>query len=56
MPKNLRPRIVAAIPVVELPEKGSRIQSFSFVEGAVQKERGSPNYFKFTRELKSAKI
>ena len=24
--------------------------------GAVQKEMGSPNYFKFTRELKSAKI
>ncbi len=29
-----------------------------FVErlGAVQKEMGSPNYFKFTREFKSAKI
>ena len=25
-------------------------------KGAVQKEMGSPNYFKFTRELKSAKI
>ena len=25
-------------------------------DGAVQKEMGSPNYFKFTRELKSAKI
>ena len=25
-------------------------------EGAVQKEMGSPNYFKFTREFKSAKI
>ena len=25
-------------------------------EGAVQKETGSPNYFKFTREFKSAKI
>ena len=25
-------------------------------EGAVQKEMGSPDYFKFTRELKSAKI
>ena len=24
--------------------------------GAVQKETGSPNYFKFTREFKSAKI
>ena len=24
--------------------------------GAVQKEMGSPNYFKFTREFKSAKI
>ena len=24
--------------------------------GAVQKEMDSPNYFKFTRELKSAKI
>ena len=24
--------------------------------GAVQKEMSSPNYFKFTRELKSAKI
>ena len=26
------------------------------IGGAVQKEMGSPNYFKFTRELKSAKI
>ena len=25
-------------------------------ERAVQKEMGSPNYFKFTREFKSAKI
>ena len=25
-------------------------------EGAVQKEMGSPNYFKFTSEFKSAKI
>ena len=25
-------------------------------EGGVQKEMGSPNYFKFTREFKSAKI
>ena len=25
-------------------------------DGAVQKEMGSPNYFKFTREFKSAKI
>lgn len=25
-------------------------------QGAVQKETGSPNYFKFTREFKSAKI
>ena len=25
-------------------------------EGAVQKEMGSPNFFKFTREFKSAKI
>ncbi len=25
-------------------------------KGAVQKEMGSPNYFKFTREFKSAKI
>ena len=25
-------------------------------ERAVQKETGSPNYFKFTREFKSAKI
>ena len=25
-------------------------------EGAVQKETDSPNYFKFTREFKSAKI
>ena len=25
-------------------------------KGAVQKETGSPNYFKFTREFKSAKI
>ena len=24
--------------------------------GAVQKEMGSPNYFKFTKEFKSAKI
>ena len=24
--------------------------------GAVQKEMGSPNYFEFTREFKSAKI
>ena len=30
--------------------------SNGFFEGAVQKEMGSPNYFKFTRELKSAKI
>ena len=28
----------------------------SLVFGAVQKETGSPNYFKFTREFKSAKI
>ena len=26
------------------------------LNGAVQKETGSPNYFKFTREFKSAKI
>lgn len=26
------------------------------LKGAVQKEMGSPNYFKFTREFKSAKI
>ena len=26
------------------------------MKGAVQKEMGSPNYFKFTREFKSAKI
>ena len=30
--------------------------SFPKFEGAVQKEMGSPNYFKFTREFKSAKI
>jgi len=28
----------------------------SIYYGAVQKETGSPNYFKFTREFKSAKI
>ena len=28
----------------------------SLQAGAVQKETGSPNYFKFTREFKSAKI
>ena len=34
-------------------------ENWSFLEdsdGAVQKEMGSPNYFKFTREFKSAKI
>ena len=29
---------------------------FLGVDVAVQKEMGSPNYFKFTRELKSAKM
>lgn len=33
-------------------QKNSRYKK----KGAVQKEMGSPNYFKFTRELKSAKI
>ena len=31
-------------------------KSIHAVKGAVQKETGSPNYFKFTREFKSAKI
>ena len=34
-------------------------ENWNFLEdsnGAVQKEMGSPNYFKFTREFKSAKI
>ena len=33
------------------------VETMAFTKkGAVQKEMGSPNYFKFTRELKSAKI
>ena len=32
------------------------MQAAAFADGAVQKEMGSPNYFKFTREFKSAKI
>jgi len=31
-------------------------EEFTELQGAVQKEMGSPNYFKFTREFKSAKI
>jgi len=31
-------------------------QLFQAKKGAVQKEMGSPNYFKFTSEFKSAKI
>ncbi len=36
--------------------KGVQVQVLFRAIGAVQKEMGSPNYFKFTRELKSAKI
>ena len=32
------------------------VYKFDKYVGAVQKEMGSPNYFKFTREFKSAKI
>ena len=33
------------------------VETMAFTKkGAVQKEMGSPDYFKFTRELKSAKI
>ena len=34
-PKYRLPKILAAIPVVEEPEKGSKIQAFSFVEASI---------------------
>ena len=42
-----------------LPANGSAESSIcllAHIDGAVQKETGSPNYFKFTSEFKSAKI
>ena len=42
--------------VCEAIEQGKTPVFNEMRNGAVQKEMGSPNYFKFTREFKSAKI
>ena len=49
-------KLLPELPVVVLKVRDFLFVSEMYKKGAVQKEMGSPNYFKFTRELKSAKI